>query len=51
MRYIDTNVIVRFLVEEKTKQSEGLRKFFLNLQKDMVNVECLEIVFLLDDKL
>jgi len=45
MRYIDTNVIVRYLVEEKENQPKGLKKFFLELERGEIKVECLEIVF------
>lgn len=45
MRYIDTNVIVRYLVERKQNQPAGLGKFFLKLEAGEVKVECLETVF------
>ena len=45
MRYIDTNVIVRFLVERREKQPESLRRLFLKLENGGIKLECLEIVF------
>ncbi|MCL5408461.1 MAG: PIN domain-containing protein [Candidatus Omnitrophica bacterium] len=46
MKFLDTNVIVRYLVEEKEKQPEDLEKFFLQLDNGNLNVELLDIVFL-----
>lgn len=45
MRYIDTNVIIRYLVEKKGKQPKRLKGFFIKLESGELKVECLEIVF------
>lgn len=45
MRYIDTNVILRYLVEKKEKQPKNLKKLFVKLESGEIKVECLEIVF------
>ncbi len=45
MRYIDTNVFLRFLTENKDKLPEELLMFFDNLQKGKERVKCLDMVF------
>lgn len=45
MRYVDTNVIVRFLVERRENQPASLRGLFLKLENGEIKVECLETVF------
>ncbi len=45
MRYIDTNVVLRFLTEEKENLPNELLDFFKNLQNGNVKTKCLDIVF------
>jgi predicted nucleic-acid-binding protein len=45
MRYIDTNIFLRFLTEEKENLPQGLLEFFQNLQEGSIKVKCLDIVF------
>ena len=45
MRYIDTNIILRFLVEPEENLPEGLLTFFEKLEKGELKVKCLDIVF------
>ena len=45
MRYIDTNVFVRFLTEEKDKISEEFLNFFHNLKEGKIKVKLLDLVF------
>ena len=45
MRYIDTNIILRFLVESKNDLPKRLLSFFEKLEKGEIKVKCLDIVF------
>lgn len=45
MRYIDKNVILRFLVDKKEDQQEGLKSLFLKMEKGEIKVECFEMIF------
>jgi len=45
MRYIDTNVVLRFLTKEKENLPNRLLDFFKNLQNGNVKTKCLDIVF------
>ncbi len=45
MRYIDTNIFLRFLTEEKENLSQDLLEFFQNLQDGSTKASCLDIVF------
>lgn len=45
MRYIDTNVFLRFLTEEKENLSKELLDFFKNLQEGNAKAKCLDVVF------
>ncbi len=45
MRYIDTNIFLRFLTEEKGNLPQDLLEFFQNLQDGSTKAKCLDIVF------
>ncbi|MGA1796828.1 MAG: PIN domain-containing protein [bacterium] len=44
VKYLDTNIIIRYLVEKRDSQSEGLKDFFLDMQNGTLEAECLDIV-------
>lgn len=45
MKYIDTNIIIQYLVERKGPKSVGLRDFFIKMENGEKEVECLDIIF------
>ncbi len=45
MRYIDTNIFLRYLTEKKEDLPQELIDFFQSLQEGNINVKCLDIVF------
>jgi predicted nucleic-acid-binding protein len=45
MRYIDTNVFIRFLTEEKDKISDEFLNFFNDLKRGKIKVKLLDLVF------
>ncbi len=45
MRYIDTNIFLRFLTERKENLPQDLLEFFQNLQDGSMKAKCLDIVF------
>ncbi len=45
MRYIDTNIFLRYLTENKEDLPQELIDFFQSLQEGNINVKCLDIVF------
>ncbi|MGA1842075.1 MAG: PIN domain-containing protein [bacterium] len=45
MKYIDTNIIIQYLIERKGSQSDGLRDFFIKMESGETEVECLDIIF------
>jgi predicted nucleic-acid-binding protein len=45
MRYIDTNVFLRFLTEDRNKIPDGLLDFFKSLKEGNIKVKLLDLVF------
>ena len=45
MKYIDTNVFLRFLTEDRNKVPDGLLDFFKSLKEGNIKVKLLDLVF------